>query len=143
MKTKKFKILLVEDNPDHIKITKRALTESHVNSELYVVRDGEEALDFLYQRGDFADSPRPDLVFLDLGLPKVNGHEVLQEIKNDESLRRIPVIVLTVSESERDKVKAYNSGASSYITKPVGAKEFMKVIATVRDYWEVTELPPE
>lgn len=143
MKTKKVKILLVEDNPDHIKITKRALKKSHVNSDLYIARDGEEALDFLYQRDDFADSPKPDLIFLDLGLPKLSGHEVLEEIKKDENLRRIPVIVLTVSENERDKVKAYNSGASSYITKPVGAKEFMKVIATVRDYWEITELPPE
>lgn len=143
MKTKKVKILLVEDNPNDIKITKRALKESQVNSDLYVVRDGQEALDFLYQREEFADSPRPDLIFLDLRLPKISGHEVLEEIKNEENLRRIPVIVLTVSESERDKVKAYNSGASSYITKPVGAKEFMKVIATVRDYWEITELPPE
>ncbi len=141
--TKKLKILLVEDNPDDIEITKRALSRSSVKSELYVVRDGQEALDFLYKRGEYADAPRPDLIFLDLKLPKVHGHEVLARIKQDEKLRRIPVIVLTVSRSEADMVKAYDSGASGYIQKPVSSSEFIKVITTVRDYWEISELPRE
>ncbi len=143
MRSKKLRILLVEDNPDDIKITERALSRSNVKSELYVVRDGQEALDFLYKRGQYADAPRPDLIFLDLKLPKVSGHEVLTTIKQDEKLRRIPVIVLTVSRSEEDMVKAYDSGASGYIQKPVSSSEFIKVITTVRDYWEIAELPRE
>jgi len=141
--TKKLKILLVEDNPDDIKITERALSRSSVKSDLYVVRDGQEALDFLYRRGQHADAPRPDLIFLDLKLPKVDGHQVLATIKQDERLRRIPVIVLTISRSEADMVKAYDSGASGYIQKPVSSSEFIKVITTVRDYWEISELPRE
>lgn len=143
MRSKKLRILLVEDNPDDIKITERALSRSNVKSELYVVRDGQEALDFLYKRGQYADAPRPDLIFLDLKLPKVSGHEVLTTIKQDEKLRRIPVIVLTISRSEEDMVKAYDSGASGYIQKPVSSSEFIKVITTVRDYWEIAELPRE
>lgn len=143
MKLKKLKILLVEDNPDDVKITERALSKSNVKSELFVARDGQEALDFLHKQGEFKDAPRPDLIFLDLKLPKVNGHEVLAEIKKDERLRRIPVIVLTISRREEDMVKAYDSGASGYIQKPVSSSEFIKVITTVCDYWEISELPSE
>jgi len=143
MRSKKLKILLVEDELDDIKLTERALSRSSVKSELFVVRDGQEALDFLYRQGKFADAPRPDLIFLDLKLPKVNGHEVLAKIKQDERLRRIPVIVLTISRSEEDMVKAYDSGASGYIHKPVSSSEFIKVVNTVRDYWEISELPSE
>jgi CheY-like chemotaxis protein len=142
-KKKKIKILLVEDNPDDVKITERALQKGDVKSELYVAWDGVEALDFLYKRGKFANAPRPDLIFLDLNLPKLSGLEVLEKIKEDEKLRRIPVIVLTISDLEEDMIKAYDSGASGYITKPASSSEFIKVITTVRDYWEISELPPE
>lgn len=143
MRSKKLKILLVEDELDDIKLTQRALERSSVKSELFVVRDGQEALDFLYRRGSHGEAPRPDLIFLDLKLPKVNGHEVLAKIKQDERLRRIPVIVLTVSRSEEDMVRAFDSGASGYIHKPASSSEFIKVVNTVRDYWEISELPSE
>ncbi|MFQ6090834.1 MAG: response regulator [Candidatus Bipolaricaulia bacterium] len=143
MRSKKLKILLVEDDPNDVKLTERALSRSSVKSELFVTRDGQEALDFLYKQGQFADAPRPDLIFLDLKLPKVDGHEVLAKIKRDERLRRIPVIVLTISRREEDMVKAYDSGASGYIQKPVSSSEFIKVVNTVRDYWEISELPSE
>lgn len=140
---KRLKILLVEDNPDDVKITQRTLKKGNLKDELFVARDGKEALDFLNQRGDFPSVPRPDLIFLDLNLPKVNGLEVLAEIKKSPQLRRIPVIVLTVSKSEEDRIRAYDSGASSYIQKPASSSEFIRAINTVRDYWEVAELPPE
>ena len=145
MKPKKLKILLVEDNPEDVLIAERALTKANMKekSELFIVRDGQEALDFLYRQGQYENAPRPDLILLDLKLPKVSGHEVLQKIKDDEHLRRIPVIVLTISEREEDMVKAYDSGASGYITKPPSSAEFARVIETVLDYWRISELPPQ
>lgn len=145
MKPKKLRILLVEDNPEDVLIAERALKKTHLkdSSELFVVHDGQEALDFLRRQGAHADAPRPDLILLDLKLPKVSGHEVLAEIKKDENLRRIPVIVLTVSEREEDMVKAYDSGASGYITKPPSSADFAKVLETVLDYWRISELPPQ
>jgi len=145
MKAKKLRILLVEDNPEDVLIAERSLMKANMRekSELFVVRDGQEALDFLRRLGKFSEAARPDLILLDLKLPKVNGHEVLAEIKGDERLRRIPVIVLTVSEREEDMVKAYNSGASGYITKPPSSAEFAKVIETVLDYWRISELPSQ
>ncbi len=136
-------ILLVEDDEYDVEITERAISKSDISSQLYVVWDGEEALDFLFQRGEFEDAPRPDLILLDLRLPKIGGHEVLSTIKEDDELKNIPVIVLTVSEREEDMVKAYDSGASSYVHKPVNPDEFGKVIRTVQEYWKITELPPE
>ena len=143
MRNRKLKILLVEDNPDDVKIAERSLKKGNFQSDLFVVQDGQEALDFLRRKGKYADAVKPDLIFLDLNLPKVTGHEVLAEIKKDEKLRRIPVIVLTVSKRDEDMVKAYNSGASGYINKPPSTGEFIKVINTVLDYWEISELPPE
>lgn len=142
MRNRKLKILLVEDNPDDVKIAERSLKKGNVQSDLFIVQDGQEALDFLRKKGKFADAPRPDLIFLDLNLPKVSGHEVLAQIRQDPQLKRIPVIVLTVSKREEDVVKAYNSGASGYIHKPPSTTEFIKVINTVLDYWEISELPP-
>ena len=142
MKNKKLHILLVEDNPNDVLIAERSLKKAQIKTEVSVARDGQEALDFLHQRGPFANAPRPDLIFLDLNLPKINGQEVLAEIKKNENLRRIPVIVLTVSRYEEDMVKAYNSGAAGYITKPPSSAEFLKVINTVLDYWRISELPP-
>jgi CheY-like chemotaxis protein len=135
-------ILLVEDEDYDIDLTQRAIYKSDVESKLYVVRDGEEALDFLYRREGFEDVPQPDLILLDLNLPKIGGHEVLETIKEDEDLEEIPVIVLTVSEREEDVVKAYDSGASSYVHKPVNPAEFRKVIETVQEYWKIANLPP-
>ncbi|MFQ5795053.1 MAG: response regulator [Candidatus Bipolaricaulia bacterium] len=143
VEVRKLKILLIEDNPDDIEMTEQALKKSEFDSDLFVVRDGEEALNFLHKQGEHQDAPRPDLILLDLNLPKIDGREVLVRIKRDEKLRRIPVIVLTISEYERDIAKAYNSGASSYITKPIDFSKFVKIIKTVRDYWRIVQLPSE
>ena len=137
------KVLVVEDNPNDVAIIKRAMRKSDVKCELYFARDGAEALDFLYQQGDFEDAPRPDLILLDLNLPKIKGLEVLAKVKADEHLRRLPVIVLTISEREEDMVKAYDSGAASYMTKPVDSKDFERLIQTVQDYWQIARVPSE
>lgn len=137
------KVLVVEDNPNDVAIIKRAMRKSDVKCELYFARDGAEALDFLYQQGDFEDAPRPDLILLDLNLPKIKGLEVLAKIKADEHLRRLPVIVLTISEREEDMAKAYDSGAASYMTKPVDSKDFERLIQTVQDYWQIARVPSE
>mgnify|MGYP000417058807 CR=1 FL=1 len=112
----KMKVLVVEDNPNDITIIKRAMRKSDLKCELYFAQDGAEALDALAQKGEFEDTPRPDLILLDINLPKINGLEVLTKIKEDERLRRIPVIVLTISEREEDMVKAYDSGAASSVS---------------------------
>ena len=139
----KMKVLVVEDNPNDVTIIKRAMRKSDVKCELYFARDGEEALDALAQSGEFEDTPRPDLILLDINLPKINGLEVLGKIKEDERLRRIPVIVLTISEREEDMVKAYDSGAASYMTKPVDSKDFERLIQTVQDYWKIARIAPK
>ncbi|HCP31707.1 TPA: hypothetical protein DIT45_00380 [Candidatus Acetothermia bacterium] len=139
----KIKVLVVEDNPNDVTIIKRAMRKSEVKCELSFARDGEEALNFLYRQGEFEDAPRPDLILLDLRLPKIDGLEVLAKIKDDNRLRRIPVIVLTISTSQEDMVKAYDSGAASYMTKPVDSKDFERLIQTVQDYWRVARTPPE
>jgi len=147
----KMKVLVVEDNPNDVTIIKRAMRKSDLKAmrksdlkcELYFAQDGEEALDALAQKGDFEDTPRPDLILLDINLPKINGLEVLAKIKQDERLRRIPVIVLTISEREEDMVKAYDSGAASYMTKPVDSKDFERLIQTVQDYWRIARRAPE
>ncbi len=139
----RMKVLVVEDNPNDVTIIKRAMRKSDVKCELYFAQDGEEALNALYQTGEFADTPRPDLILLDLRLPKIGGLEVLAKIKDDERLRRIPVIVLTESEREEDMVKAYDSGAASYMTKPVDSKDFERLIQTVQDYWRIARISPE
>lgn len=137
------KVLVVEDNPNDVAIIKRAMRKSDVKCDLYFARDGEEAMNFLYRQGEFTDAPRPDLILLDLNLPKINGLEVLTKIKEDEHLKRLPVIVLTISEREEDMVKAYDSGAASYMTKPVDSKDFERLIQTVQDYWRIAKIPPE
>ena len=139
----KMKVLVVEDNPNDVTIIKRAMRKSDVKCELYFARDGEEALDVLYQKNDFEDVPRPDLILLDINLPKIDGLEVLETIKKDEGLRRIPVIVLTISDREGDMVRAYDSGAASYMTKPVDSKDFERLIQTVQDYWRIARISPE
>ncbi len=140
------KILLVEDNPQDIEITQRAFAKGRVRNELIVVRDGQEALDYLYHREMFKDpetAPRPGMILLDLNLPKVSGMEVLQQIKKDESLKLIPVIVMTVSQREEDIVKSYNLGVNTYIQKPVEFETFMKVVNAIQEYWIlIATLPP-
>jgi CheY-like chemotaxis protein len=139
-------ILLVEDNVQDIEITKRAFAKGRVHNDLEVVRDGEEALDYLFRRGKYQDpasSPRPGMILLDLNLPKVGGLEVLQRIKRDESLKSIPVIVLTVSQREQDIVQSYDLGVNTYIQKPVEFENFMRVVNTVHEYWVlIATLPP-
>lgn len=141
------KILLVEDSHHDIEITQRAFKKGHVKNELFIVRDGEEALDFLYHRGKYQDperSPRPGMILLDLNLPKVGGIEVLQQIKQDGDLKTIPVIVLTVSRREEDVVRSYDLGVNTYIQKPVEFDNFMRVVSAIHEYWIlIATLPPE
>lgn len=140
------KILLVEDNLQDIEIARRAFAKGRVKNELIVVRDGQEALDYLYYQGKYKDpasAPRPGMILLDLNLPKVGGMEVLQQIKKDEALKSIPVIVLTASPREEDVVRTYNLGVNTYIQKPVEFDNFMRVVNAVQEYWIViASLPP-
>lgn len=137
-------ILLVEDNPGDIRLIKEILKEGRINNNLNITEDGEEAMEFLRKEGEFANSPRPDLILLDLNLPKKDGREVLEEIKEDENLRRIPVVVLTTSTAEEDILKSYDMHANSYITKPVDFDQFIKVIKSIEDFWlEVVKLPED
>jgi two-component system, chemotaxis family, response regulator Rcp1 len=135
-------ILLVEDNPADVRLTREALKEAKVLNTLHVAQDGMAALAFLRQEGKYAQSPRPDLILLDLNLPKRDGREVLGEIKQDERLRRIPVVVLTTSRAEEDIVRTYDLHANAYVTKPVDLNQFLKVIQSIEDFWlAVVTLP--
>jgi CheY-like chemotaxis protein len=136
-------ILLVEDNAGDIRLTQEALKEAKVRNRLSVVRDGEEATDFLRRRGRFADAPRPDLVLLDLNLPRKDGREVLAEVKADPELRRIPVVILTSSDQEKDILRSYDLHANCYITKPVVLESFLSVVRSIEDFWlTIVRLPP-
>ena len=136
-------ILLVEDNPADVRLTIEALKDGKVYSNLHVVVDGEEALAFLRREGEHHGAVRPDLVLLDLNLPKIDGREVLREIKADEKLRAIPVVILTTSRSEEDIAKSYDLHANCYITKPVDLTQFMKIAKAVQDFWlTIVKLPP-
>jgi two-component system response regulator len=133
---KPVKILLVEDNPDDVLITRRALAKSRVANELYVVRDGQEALEYLLSQ-DEGDTPRPDLILLDVNLPRVNGMEVLERIRRDDDLAVIPVIMLTASDREDDVVKSYRLGSNTYIQKPVEFEKFLQALDVLGQYWIV------
>ncbi len=135
-------ILLVEDNPGDVRLTEEALKEGKVNNSLSVARDGAEALAFLHKEGEFKGKPTPDLILLDLNLPKLNGPEVLQRIKDEPDLKRIPVVVLTTSTAEQDVLKCYDLNANCFITKPVDLDQFFKVIRTIDEFWlNVVRLP--
>lgn len=135
-------ILLVEDNPGDARLTREAFDEGRTENTLHTVSDGVTALDFLYQRGDYADAPRPEIVLLDLNLPRKNGDEVLKEVKDDPNLRHIPIIILTSSESEEDIVKSYGHYANAYLTKPVDPFEFIDMINRFEEFWfSITRLP--
>ena len=137
-------ILLVEDNPGDVRLTQEALKETKLQNNLSVVLDGESALAFLRRDGEYAGAPRPDLILLDLNLPKKGGREVLAEIKADPALRRIPVAVLTMSGSEEDIVKSYDLHANCYIRKPLDIGQFMTVVQCVEDFWfSIVKLPPD
>ena len=137
-------VLLVEDNPADVRLTMEALKEEKVYSNLHVVNDGVEAMSYLRREGKYTQSPRPDLILLDLNLPKKDGREVLKEIKSDEGLKAIPVVVLTVSKSEEDIMRSYNLHANCYISKPVDLKQFMKIAKTVQEFWfTIVKLPPK
>jgi len=136
-----FKILLVEDNPNDIEITRRALEKGQVKNELTIARDGQEALDILF--GSCTETTLPGLILLDLNLPRVDGREVLSRIKGDPDLKRIPVIVLTTSTREEDVVRTYDLGVNTFISKPVRFEDFIKVVTAIQEYWIViATLPP-
>ncbi len=138
-------VLLVEDDPDDVAITQRAFEKGRIMNPLHVVRDGEEAMEFLEHTGRYADddkAPRPGLILLDLNLPRLDGREVLKRIKASLSLRRIPVVVLTTSKEQADVLNCYDDGANTYITKPVEFDNFLKAVVTIGKYWlAIAEIP--
>lgn len=136
-------ILLVEDNPGDVDLTRESLESSKLNNLLHVVGNGEKAMAFLQCQGEYVKAPRPDLVLLDLNLPRKDGREVLAEIKSDEDLKRIPVVILTSSGDEEDIIKSYNLHANCYITKPIDINQFIKVVRSIEDFWfTIVKLPP-
>lgn len=137
-------ILLVEDSPADIMLTREAFEQNKILNRIHVAEDGIQAMDFLNKRGVYASAPRPDLILLDLNLPRKNGREVLAEVKADPDLRKIPVIVLTTSNADEDILKAYNLNANCYVVKPVGFDNFLKAVQSIRHFWfSVVTLPPE
>ena len=144
MEHRSVEILLVEDNHIDVKFTREALKEGKVRNHLHVARDGEEALDFLYRRGNFKNAIRPDIILLDLNLPRIDGREVLAMIKSEPSLKRIPVVILTTSKAEEDIVRSYDLNVNCYITKPVDMTQFIEVIKAIDHFWfTVVTLPAE
>ena len=139
-------ILLAEDDPGDQELTRRALEQSRIRNDLYIVEDGEEALDYLLRRGKYEDpasSPKPDLMLLDLNMPKMDGKQLLKQMRADPNLRRIPVVALTTSKQESDIIRTYDLGANSYIVKPVDMDQFINAIKVLKDYWfQIVVLPP-
>ena len=135
---------MVEDNPGDVRLAEEAFKENGIPHKLYAVKDGFDALDFLKRDGSYAEAPRPDLILLDLNLPRKNGLEVLAIIKSDDELRQIPVVVLTTSDAEEDVRKAYNLYANCYIAKPIDLDEFFEVVKSIKEFWyRIAKLPPE
>jgi len=132
---KQIEILLAEDNPGDARLTLEAFKEWKLANEIHVVSDGEEALSFLYRKGTYTQAPRPDLILLDLNMPKKGGAEVLADIKSNDDLKRIPTIILTTSKAEQDIFRAYNLHANSYIEKPVEFEKFIDAVKTLEHYW--------
>ena len=140
---KPVEILLVEDNPGDARLALEALKDSKIHNSLSHVKDGVEALAFLRRQGEYAAAPCPDLILLDLNLPRKDGRQVLAEIKQDPHLQRIPVVVLTISKDEEDVLKTYNLHANCFITKPIDLSQFMKVVRSIEDFWlTIVKLPP-
>ncbi len=139
---KAIEILLVEDSPGDARLTAEALKEGKILNHLSLVRDGVEALNFLYRRGSYAKAVQPDVILLDLNLPKKDGREVLAEIKADSDLKRIPVVILTTSKAEEDILRSYDLHANCYITKPVDLEQFMTVVKCIEEFWlTIVKLP--
>jgi CheY-like chemotaxis protein len=139
--TAPIEILLVEDSPADVRLTREALKEAKVLNNVHVATDGVEALDFLHQRGKHVGAPAPDLILLDLNLPKKDGREVLEDVKKSERLRRIPVVVLTTSQSEKDVLESYQLNANAYVSKPVDLERFLDVVKSIEGFWlEVVRL---
>jgi CheY-like chemotaxis protein len=137
-------ILLVEDNPGDVRLTKEALKDAKVMNEIYVAKDGVEAMDFLNKKGAFKEAPTPDMILLDLNLPRKDGREVLAEVKKDPNLKHIPVIILTTSKADEDIIKTYNLHANAYITKPVDLNRFVEIIHALEEFWfTIVKLPPK
>lgn len=137
-------ILLIEDNEGDVRLTREALKDGRLRNRLNVVSDGEQALTYLRRQAPFEDAPRPDLILLDLNLPRLDGREVLAAVKNDPQLKQIPVCVLTSSRAERDLLRAYDLHANCFITKPVEFEEFMHVVRSIENFWlTIVVLPPK
>ncbi len=142
MKPKIIEILLVEDSPGDIRLTKEALKEYKIINKLNVVNDGQEAMDYLHKKDKYRDAMTPDIILLDLNLPKKDGREVLAEIKNSEALKRIPIVILSTSDNEDDILDAYKNYANCYITKPIDLDQFVKVVKTLHNFWiSIVKLP--
>ncbi len=138
------KILLVEDNPGDARLAEETFKESKIKNNLYHVEDGVEAMEFLNRRGRYAEAPLPDLILLDLNLPRKDGREVLAEIKEDPKLRVIPVVVMTTSEAERDLIKTYDLHANAYVVKPIDLDRFIEVVQAIENFWfTIVKLPPK
>ena len=139
---KPINILLVEDNPGDVRLTREALNGAKLRNQLHVIANGMEAMAYLRREGHYAQAVRPDLILLDLNLPKKDGREVLADIKSDTSLKRIPVVILTTSDAETDILKSYGLGANCYVTKPVGLDQFSRVVRAIEEFWfSVVKLP--
>jgi len=137
-------ILLIEDSPSDATLTMQSLQQAKITNTLHWVETGEAAMDFLYQRGEYVNAPRPDLILLDLNLPGMDGREILAEVKADPNLRRIPVVVLTTSSDEADVLRSYDLNANCHVTKPFDVQRFIQVIQLISDFWlTAVNLPPE
>jgi len=144
MENKTFLVLMAEDDEHDILATKRAWRKNHISNPLFIVHDGEECLDFLYRRGKYKDralTPHPGILLLDINMPKMDGLSVLKYIRSDGHLRHLPVVILTTSKNEEDRLKSYNLGANAYIVKPVGFENFSNAVRTIHLFWELVELP--
>ena len=141
-KMKPIDILIVEDNPGDARLIKEVINGNKIQCQLHLVKDGVEAMNFLNRKEEFTDSPRPDLIFLDLNLPKKDGREVLAEIKTDDNLKQILVVVMTTSQAEEDILKAYSLHANCYVTKPLDLDQFVNVVKSIEDFWfSLVKLP--
>lgn len=137
-------ILVVEDNAGDARLITEVLNDSKMFNSLFVAKDGVEAMEFLRNKGKYKDMPKPDLIILDLNLPRKDGREVLSEIKSDEVLKHIPIVIMTISQAEEDILKSYNLHANCYITKPIDLLQFIKVVKSIEDFWfSIVKLPPK
>ena len=135
-------ILLVEDNPADARLIEEVFKDTNVNNKIYVVKDGVDAMNFLNKENEYSEAPRPEMILLDLNLPRKDGREVLKEVKKNEELKSIPIVILTTSSAKEDVIKTYSNHANCYITKPVDFDQFLRVITAIEDFWlKVVELP--